>query len=245
LGARKGEKEHMKVRAVQTSVGRTLWLAALFAIVHSALASRQAKDLAVRILGTHFRDGLYRLVYSILAYLMFVWAVVSFYRLPDRVLYQVPAPLSWLMRLGQVASLLMVVQCIRIMGFREGFGIAGLAAVSRGDLPEREPEGQGPRLDRDGELLVIGPYRYSRHPVNLAAFGIAWLHPRMTVNWLTIAIVASLYAIVGSIHEEFRLRRAYGERYARYQRMVPFMFPRVWAWRTGSSCDERQRESWR
>jgi methanethiol S-methyltransferase len=243
MGAQKVEQANMNARAVQTAVGRTLWLAALFAVVHSGLASRQAKELVVRILGTRYRDGLYRLLYSILAYLMFAWTVASFYRLPDRVLYQAPAPLSWLMRLGQVASLLMVVQCIRIMGFREGFGIAGLAAISRGDLPEREPEGQGPRLDRDGELLVTGPYRYSRHPVNLAAFGIAWLHPRMTVNWFTIAIVASLYAVVGSIHEEFRLRRAYGERYARYQRMVPFMFPRVWAWRTGSSRDERQRES--
>jgi methanethiol S-methyltransferase len=237
------ENGYMMMRYDEASVGRVLLLAALFAAVHSALASRQMKDFATRIAGVRYRSGLYRLLYSVLAYLMFVWAVVSYYRLPDRPLYQVPAPFSWLMRLGQVASLLMVLECIRVMGFRQGFGIASVTALWRGEIPEPEPESQGPRLDHDGELLVTGPYRYSRHPVNLAAFGIVWLHPRMSVNWLTIAIVASVYAIVGSFHEESRLLRIYGDRYVRYQRTVPFMFPRVRGKRPGPYCADMRAEA--
>ena len=45
------------------SAGRVVWISVLWALVHSVLASRQAKDLARRIAGQRYRDGLYRFTF--------------------------------------------------------------------------------------------------------------------------------------------------------------------------------------
>jgi hypothetical protein len=43
---------------------RVVWICALWALVHSALASKQAKGLARRISGPRRRDGLYRFAFN-------------------------------------------------------------------------------------------------------------------------------------------------------------------------------------
>ncbi len=49
----------------------------------------------------------------------------------------------------------------------------------------------------------------------------------MTVRLLAFNAVATLYLVVGSIHEERRLLAAYGPAYAAYRRSgVPFYLPR-------------------
>jgi hypothetical protein len=47
----------------------------------------------------------------------------------------------------------------------------------------------------------------------------------MTVNRLTLAALATAYLVLGSVHEETRLRAAYGRAYGRYRRAVPFLLP--------------------
>jgi protein-S-isoprenylcysteine O-methyltransferase Ste14 len=83
-------------------------------------------------------------------------------------------------------------------------------------------EAQGPLADPDGELRVTGPFRISRHPNNATALG-GFLQPRMTVNRATLATLSCAYAVVGSLHEERRLRRRHGEAYDRYRAAVPFL----------------------
>jgi hypothetical protein len=56
--------------------------------------------------------------------------------------------------------------------------------------------------------------------------GVLWLNPRMTTNLLAFDLAASVYLIVGSMHEEARLKAAYGDAYVDFQRSgVPFYFP--------------------
>ena len=43
------------------AAGRVVWICALWALIHSVLASKQAKDFTRRIAGSRYRDGLYRL----------------------------------------------------------------------------------------------------------------------------------------------------------------------------------------
>jgi protein-S-isoprenylcysteine O-methyltransferase Ste14 len=72
----------------------------------------------------------------------------------------------------------------------------------------------------------LGPFGRVSHPENLAIILVVWPFPRMTVNRLTLAGWATLYAVVGSWHEDVRLAQAYGEAFARYRRATPMLVPR-------------------
>src|SRR5690606_13844125 len=139
-------------------------------------------------------------------------------RLPDRVLYRVPPPFSWALRLVQIASLALAVDAARRVGLPKitGLGLARqwLARQTRdAQAPPPEPEAQGPVLASPAQRDVSGAFRLSRHPLNLAPVGIFWCFPLMTRNRMLIAALSTAYLILGSAHEEIRLRAAYGKPY--------------------------------
>ena len=71
-----------------------------------------------------------------------------------------------------------------------------------------------------------GPFRYTRHPLNLAPLPVLWLNPVMTANLAVFNLAATVYFVAGSWHEEQRLRAAYGDAYEEYRRSgVPFYLP--------------------
>ncbi len=55
---------------------RVVWICALWALVHSVLASKQVKDLARRISGSRYRDGLYRFAFNAQSVVSLVWAAL-------------------------------------------------------------------------------------------------------------------------------------------------------------------------
>ena len=97
------------------------------------------------------------------------------------------------------------------------------------------PEAQGPAPDAgdagdahdaQGRLRTGGPFRWSRHPLNFVPLPIILFAPTMTLKRAAFAAASAAYLVLGSLHEELRLRRAYGDRYLRYQRSgVPFYLP--------------------
>jgi protein-S-isoprenylcysteine O-methyltransferase Ste14 len=207
---------------------KTAAATAAFGIVHSALASRAAKRTAEQALGSRARNGLYRPLY--IAQAVAGTAALAAYvrRLPDRELYRVHGPMAALMRGGQFAGLAYMAWAAREVGLRRITGLAGLEAwaAGAGEVP-REAEAQGPSPDADGRMRAVGPFRHSRHPLNLAPLSVFWLQPRMTANLLAFNLAATAYLVLGSRHEEQRLRAAYGRPYEEYLRSgVPFYLPR-------------------
>ena len=207
------------------SVGRVLGVCTALAAIHSLLASKPAKDIARRIVGDRYRNGLYRFAFNAKSVLFLVWATWWFLRLPDREIYRVRLPWSWLFRAGQVASLGVLLSAVRVIGILDFAGIAQLRSLLAGLDPDPEPEAQGPPLGADGQLVTGQPFRLTRHPSNLGALGVFLLFPRMTVNRLTLVVLVTLYVVLGSLHEERRLRTAYGEPFERYRQGVPFLVP--------------------
>jgi protein-S-isoprenylcysteine O-methyltransferase Ste14 len=207
------------------SVGRVLGVCTALAAIHSLLASKPAKDIARRIVGDRYRNGLYRFAFNAKSVLFLMWATWWFLRLPDREIYRVRVPWSWLFRAGQVASLGVLLSAVRAIGILDFAGIAQLRSLLAGLDPDPEPEAQGPPLGADGQLVTGQPFRLTRHPSNLGALGVFLLFPRMTVNRLTLVVLVTLYVVLGSLHEERRLRTAYGEPFERYRQGVPFLVP--------------------
>ena len=206
--------------------GRVVWVSILWALVHSLLASRRAKDLARRLAGGRYRDGLYRAAYNAQALASVVWIARWFARLPDRELYRVPAPWSLLLRVGQAVSLGILLSGVRVVGIPEFSGLTSLWRLLTGEDVGPEPEAQGPPMGAGGEVVGSGAFRFTRHPGNLGALGFFLLLPRMTANRAVLTALVALYVVLGSMHEEQRLKAAYGAAYERYRRTAPFMIPR-------------------
>ena len=204
---------------------RVVWICALWALMHSILASKQVKDLAHRISGPRYRDGLYRLTFNAQSVVSLLWAARQFSQLPDRELYRVRPPWSWLLRANQVASLGVLLSGVRVMGILRFAGLTPLRDLLTGSDVRPAPEAQGPPSGSDDEMVRSGAFRFSRHPGNLGALGFFMFLPRMTANRTVLIVLVALYVVLGSMHEEYRLRAAHGAAYERYRRAVPFLLP--------------------
>jgi methanethiol S-methyltransferase len=199
----------------------------VFALVHSALASQKAKTAAVHLVGERRRNAWYRPVYLVQSLVTFGALALYVKGLPKQTLYRVRGPLAGVMQLTRVASVGYAVYAAHHVGTPAVLGWPGLTAWWHGmAVVPREPEAQGPARAGGEGLRVAGPFLVSRHPLNLAPLPVLWLAPTMTVNSAVFNSVATLYFVLGSVHEERRLRASYGPAYRAYQHSdVPFYLP--------------------
>jgi methanethiol S-methyltransferase len=187
-----------------------IWLVlfiALWGILHSLLASNQAKQFFRRTLGDGFMR-LYRLLYNLFAFFSFLPILYLMAVLPDTILYQVPAPFNLLMRLGQGISLILLIvaalqtDLLSFVGLRQVF-----------------------EEERKAPLMTGGLYRYVRHPLYTFSLLILWLSPTMSINSLIVYLALTAYILIGIVFEERKLLREFGEDYRNYRSVTPMLIP--------------------
>jgi methanethiol S-methyltransferase len=207
-----------KVRAATKIVFAT----SAVVLLHSVLASHSAKQTAARVFGIRKRDVYYRPFYIAQSVISFGALAVYASRLPNRLIWKLGTGSAWFLNAMRTAALWEIFRAVRQIGFGRIIGLQKQKAGSSRCLST--PEAQGPNL-LDGKN-ISGPFRYSRHPLNFLGLPLFWLTPRMTRNRFAFNCVATLYFVLGSLHEEHRLRLAYGERYERYTSETKFFFGR-------------------
>lgn len=201
---------------------------ALYGVVHSALASRTAKQATAKAFGERNRNGLYRVFYITQSIATLGALAAYIRRQPSRELYRIEGPPAFLMHAVQAGAIVYATAAARQVGIRRILGLESLLSWFGDGAVPPEPEAQGPALDAEGRNLTAGPFAWSRHPLNFAPLPIFWLWPRMTTNLVAFNTAATVYLVVGSLHEEARLREAYGKEYEDYLSSgVPFYVPSV------------------
>ena len=189
----------------------TLVAVGLYGGFHSWLASQRVKAwLYAR--WPRLERRFYRLIYNIIAgiTLLPVLAVPAF--IPGINLYRIGPPWVFATLLLQAAGLLLIVVGLLQTG---PMAFLGLSQLMEGNPSE-------------GALVVSGVYRHIRHPLYTGGMLVIWFTPLMTSSVLALDLGLSLYLYIGSIFEERKLARSFGEPYVEYQRQVPRFIPRPW-----------------
>lgn len=179
----------------------------LWGVLHSVLASTAVYDLLRRTFGTGAMR-FYRLFYNLFAVISILPAIYLMLTLPDTALYQVPAPFNFMMRMGQVVSIVLL-----------------FVAVSQTDILSFAGLRQLVEEQRDGRLITSGLYRYVRHPLYTFTLLFFWLSPNMSVNSFILYAALTIYVFVGIIFEERKLVRAFGQEYEEYRAVTPMLIP--------------------
>ncbi len=184
-----------------------LFAIALWGVLHSLLAANEAKDFFRRTLGDGFMRS-YRLLYNVFAVISFLPILYLMATLPDRLLYQVPAPFSFVLRLGQGISLFLLI-----------------AAAFQTDLLSFAGVRQIFEEEKKGPLMTGGLYRYVRHPLYTFSLLVLWLSPSMSLNSFIVYLALTVYILIGIKFEERKLMREFGQEYANYRSMTPMLVP--------------------
>ena len=178
----------------------------VFAALHSLLAVPRIKLRIMELAG--LRPSSYRLGYNFIALLVFAWVMSADRHSP--VLYEVTGVVRYIFYFMQAALLAALASCLANTGVSSFLGLDALTAQS-GTVPP--------------SLTTKGWYGVVRHPLYFLSILFMFLNPVMTVRWLTLACLGTLYFVIGAVIEEKRLTKEFGEIYLRYRESVPFFVP--------------------
>ena len=193
----------------------------IFAFIHSITVTRWFKHLCKQALGDAFMRVWYRALYNAVSFFNVLIALHFIAQVPDHQLWTAPLWLLLVMHLIQIAG---IGSGALAFEYLDGAEFMGFKQVWR-YLTRREVAGNIEGLTQK-ELVTSGVYGVIRHPMYLAGIVIFTFNPHITVNRLTITILADLYFIFGMFIEERRFLRIFGDQYREYMKRVPGMIPR-------------------
>ncbi|MBP7690084.1 MAG: isoprenylcysteine carboxylmethyltransferase family protein [Thermoflexales bacterium] len=196
-----------------------IWAALIiFAVSHTALASHGAKAIAARLLGARVAEATYRLIYNALALVVVAPALYLAWTLPDVELYRFPAPLDSIALIVQSVAALGLAYSVYQMDWTFFVGLRQIVGPPAQTTLDSTSTAQ---------LVTTGLHRFVRHPLYTTSLIVLYLVSPMTLNRLALVVGIHVYFFVGSLFEERKLVREFGDAYRDYQHRVPRLFPRL------------------
>jgi protein-S-isoprenylcysteine O-methyltransferase Ste14 len=182
--------------------------------LHSALISISVTEYLKRNLGPAFR--FYRLFYNVVAVITLVPVVVF----ADSVRTQPIFSWDGYLRIVQVA-LLGTAALLFFLGARhyDARQLLGIKQIREG-TSDKAITSSG-KLDTSGVLGMI------RHPWYAGGMLLVWARP-LDVSVIIVNIILTAYLLIGTLLEEKKLVREFGEEYRAYQARVSMFIPYKW-----------------
>jgi len=194
----------------------------LFAFIHSITVSSWFKLVCVNVLGETFMRAWYRFLYNTISIVTVLVAIYLIAKVPDREIWTAPLWLKWVMHGIQFAGLAFGSLAFEHMDSGEFMGFRQVWRY----LTRRKTAGNIEGLTQK-ELVRNGVYGIVRHPMYLAGLVIFTFSPIITVNGLTVTVLADFYFLFGVFIEERRFLRLFGDEYQEYMRQVPRLIPKM------------------
>ena len=189
-----------------------LWdglLSLLFFIQHSGMMRSSFRTRLAPIVPRRCHPSLYAIASGI------ALTVVVFYWIPtSTVIYRLEGLYHFLVRSLCLAAIAGFWWGVRSLDHFDSFGLAPLKTHLDG-RPLRSPE-----------FVVRGPYRWVRHPLYFFVLVLIWSVPDVHSDRLLFNFLWTLWVVLGAVLEEKDLVAEFGEKYRRYQKQVPMLFPR-------------------
>ena len=190
-------------------------LFSLFALSHSILASSKTKHLLVEKNGK--KIAFYRLFYNISSLFLFYF-IYTISPKPSAVIYDLQFPFDIMIFVVQIFAIFGFIWGASKINLLEFFGIAQINRYMENNYNSDE-------LDEKMELVIEGPFRYSRHPIYLFSILFLVFRPTMDLFYLVFLINMLVYFYIGSYFEEKKMVEFFGNQYSDYQRTVSRLFP--------------------
>lgn len=185
------------------------WL--FFALTHSIFAAQMVKQYFRDLMKAGFRY--YRLCYSVLAAAIFTGLLIYNFSITQDLLWQTSVIQYAIAAVIGLPGLAVMLYCMR----KYFFEMSGIDVF----FPEKAK----------GSLQVQGLNKYIRHPLYLGticfASGCFLLYPGLA-NLISFSCL-TLYTLIGTVYEERRLSRLFGDAYTSYAAEVPMLFPRLFS----------------
>ena len=178
------------------------WLTA-FGVQHSVMARDGFKRWWTRLMPMHME----RSVYAALSGALLLGLSLTWQSVPGSELWHGPL---FLLALPLLASVGLVLVNLR-------FDHAGLFGLRQAWFPDRPAPAE--------RLLIVGPYRWVRHPLMACLLAFLWAQPVMPATLALLSGGLTLYVAVGVLFEERDLVRRFHPLYAAYRRRVPALVP--------------------
>lgn len=179
-----------------------------YSLLHSILASREAKDWARQRFGARIASRTYRLFFNAVGVVTLLPVLALVLWLPDQPFYAASPVLQPLLLAGQMLGLLLLA-----------------AALAQTDVLDFAGLRQLTDQVSEAQLVTGGVYRWMRHPLYTGSMLVFWLLPSLSLNWFAFILGISLYFIIGAFFEERRLEAHFGQAYRDYKARTPMFIP--------------------
>ena len=187
-----------------------------WALLHSALATRRVKAAFELLLGPRF--ALYPFAYTVISVWTF-WLVLVKEPEMSQILWSLPIAPKIILYAAQAAGLGLVCWAGLSLNGAKLLGLPQMWRALRGKIAEDR--------DIDNDFSTRGAYALMRHPMHAGGVLFLAAAPRQTLGGLVFAVFGCAYLLLGTLIEEYRLRRELGERWNDYASRVPMYIPNL------------------